>query len=211
MRLLVCDLKEGKSVENRIYMMNKKHTSFFKRLLNLLIKTGSEWKIILQDGATGMKAMNQYATPLIAICTAAAFFGSIINRQGADFEVALKISIITFLSIYGGVFLSVLLINKSLRFFNLPDNKDSSYTLVAYGITVYTAISAIIHLIPEFVLLWVCILYTGYLVSEGVKPLFKVRDEHKSGFVLLSSFIILASPFIIHYILKLIMPGFQVA
>lgn len=197
-------------VRKKYVRMNTKHSPFFKRLLNLFIKTGSEWKNIVQEDSTGIKAVNQYATPLISICTIAAFIGSLLNRQGADFEIALKISIITFLSIYGGMFLSVLLINKTLRFFNLAENKESSYTLVAYGISVYAAISAVTQLIPEFQLLWVCVIYTGYLVSEGVSPLFKVRDEHKSGFVLLSSAILLASPFIINFVLKKIMPGFQV-
>lgn len=182
-------------------------TKLFIRLKNLVIRTNNEWKNIAEEERKGKEVISQFSLPLIGFLTLATFVGSLFNNHGLDFETALKVSLSNFLSTYGSIYVAMLLINVAKPIFHLQTNNSKTLSFIGYAYGLYFAIEILTNLIPEFYLLRVLMLYTIFIIWEGVMPMFKVREEQRTGFALVCSIIILFTPWVIDYILKLIIPG----
>lgn len=181
--------------------------TLFIRLKNLVLFTNKEWKNIAEEEREGKDVINQFSLPLIGFLTLASFIGSLFNNQGFDFQTALKLSLTNFLSAYGSIYLAMLLINLAKPMFHLQTVSSKTLAFVGYAYALYFAIEILTNLFPEFYLLRILIIYTVFIIWEGVIPMFKVKEEQRTGFTLLSSLIILLIPFLLDYILKLIIPG----
>lgn len=177
------------------------------RLKNLVLSTSNEWKDIAEEEREGKEVISQFSLPLIGFLTLATFIGSIFNNHGFDFETALKVSLSNFLSAYGSIYVTMLLINVAKPIFHLQTISSKTLSFVGYAYGLYFAIEILTSLIPEFYLLRILILYTIFIIWEGVMPIFKVREEQRTGFALVCSIIILLTPWVLDYILKLIIPG----
>lgn len=185
--------------------MTKK--SVFIRLKNLLINTNKEWKNIADEDREGKEVISKFALPLIGFLTLASFVGSLFNNQIFDFEVSIKVALTDFLSAYGSVYLSMLLINLAKPLFHLQTNTSRTLSFVGYTYGLIFGIEILTNLFPEFYLLRILVVYTLFIIWEGVAPMFKVREEQRTGFALVCSLIILVLPFLLDYLLKLIIPG----
>ena len=67
----------------------------------------------------------------------------------------------------------------------------------------------LLALLPEFIFLWMFILYTFYIVWMGAHPYMKVKKEEQMKFTILASVIIVGTPFLIDRLLFLLMPGLR--
>lgn len=181
--------------------------ALFIRLKNLVLSTSNEWKNIADDKREGKDVIGQFSLPLLGFITIATFIGYSFNNQGFEFETAFKLSLSNFASAYGSIYVAMLLINLTKPIFHLQTNSSKALSFVGYAYGLYFAIEIITNLFPEFYLLRILILYTVFIVWEGVIPMFKVREEQRTGFALVCSIIILLTPWVLNYILKLIIPG----
>ncbi len=177
------------------------------RFKNLLIKTGNEWKDIAEDKLEGKEVINRFTLPLIALSTLATFIGNLINNEGLDFESALKVGLANFLSAFIAVHLSILIINLLKPTFHLTPDKNKTSTFVGYTYGLYLVIEIATGLIPEFYLLRILILYTVYIIWEGVVPVFKVREEQRTGFAFICALVILLIPYLLDKLLFMLIPG----
>lgn len=177
------------------------------RTKNLLISPDKEWSMILSDDDKGFKAVNNFALPLIALCTGAAFIGELISTTGVNFEQALIAGILSFFSSYVGIYLAMGIIRFFAPRFGVAQDTKTILTLVVYASAVYFVVEFITKLIPDLFFLRILALYLAYVVWEGVVPIMKVEDKHKGGFVLFCSFAILASPILSGYLLTFLLPN----
>lgn len=192
-------------VQTKTSALTKK--KLMARLVNLFVKTGTEWKNIAEEDREGKDVINNFTLPLMGFSTIAIFLGSLINNEGFDFETAIKISFTSFLSIYLSVYVSMFLINAIKSFFQLPSDNSKTLIFIGYAYALYIVIELITGLIPEFFMLKILILYTIYIVWEGVVPIFNIKEEQRTGFSLICVAILLVIPFIIDKILFYLIPG----
>lgn len=176
------------------------------RAKNMVLFPGKEWIAILESEEQGLKAVNLFALPLIALCTAAAFLGDLV-MMGFNFEHALIKGILTFGSSYVGLFLAMAIIQFLAPKFNVTQDRNKILTLVVYASTIFFVVEFVTHLIPELFFLKILALYLAFVVWEGVTPVFGLEESQKGGFVVFCSFVILASPALSNYLLTFLLPN----
>ena len=81
---------------------------------------------------------------------------------------------------------------------------------VGYSSALMFALNIVLILLPEFFFLRIFVLYTFYIVWEGAGPYMKIEEPERLKFVGITTAIILFTPFVIEFILSLLMPGLRV-
>lgn len=187
------------------FFMNYK--PIFYRLKNLLVSPSDEWRKIGGESVPGISVVHQYALPLIALCSIAAFFGTAIYLDGFNLEESLKKSLIVFTSLFASIYLSVGLIYFLMPRFNLLQDRNSLFVFVSYASSLIFAVKFITELFPELFFLKILNLYTAYIVWEGVSPMFKIDEAHKPGFVGYGALVIIAGNYLVSRFLLFLLPG----
>ncbi len=177
------------------------------RLKNLVLAPKKEWEVIAREERDGKEAIHQFSLPLIGFLTGASLLGILVNNQGFAVEFALKMALTDFLSAYGSVYLSAVLIHLVRHFFKWDSSYSQTFLFVGFAFGLTFAIKTITNLFPEFYMLRLLVLYTIYIVWEGVVPVFKIKDQQRHAFAMVCSVIILGIPFLLDYVLKLVIPG----
>ena len=134
------------------------------RLRNLILRPASEWEKIESEDKKLNNILSEFSLPLIAVATLATFLDYIINYQGFAVELALKQSLATFTSLFGGLYLVYLTLKFLLPYFGIAATNDYSFALAAYSSGLWYLINLISSLIPELLFLQLFSLYTLYIV-----------------------------------------------
>lgn len=184
-----------------------RYKTIFNRLKKLILSPSSEWEVIGSEDNQGISVVNQFALPLIALCTAAAFIGTSIYLDGFNLEEALKQSLLVFCSLYATVFLAMGVLYFLSPRFGIEQDKNRFFTFATYASSVIFAVKFVTELFPELFFLKILNLYTAYIIWEGVTPLLKVNEEQKPAFVVLASFVIIAGNYLMFRLLHLLLPG----
>lgn len=179
----------------------------FNRLKNLIVSPSAEWKAISKEELSGLNVVNQFALPLIAMSSLAAFIGTSIYLEGFNVEESLKKALLVFLSLLASVYVAVGVVYFLMPKFNLEQDRGRVFMFVAYASSVIFAVKFITELIPELFFLKILNLYTAYIVWEGVTPIFNVDEKDKPGFVVLAAFILIAGNYAVFRLLHLLLPG----
>ncbi|MDR1879375.1 MAG: YIP1 family protein [Tannerellaceae bacterium] len=153
----------------------------------------------------------RFVYPLIGLVTLSAFLGILFTRKEFDVELALKASIKTLVSSFGGFFLAAYLLNEVWAgFFGKEKDMKLCQRFVGYSSALMFALNTILLLLPEFFFLRIFILYTVYIVWEGAVPYMKVEEDIRLKFVAAATVFIVAIPELINTILFMLMPGLRI-
>lgn len=183
------------------------YRALFIRIKNLIVSPSSEWTVIAEEELTGVNVVHKYALPLIAFCSLAAFLGTAIYLEGFNVEESLKKALLIFCSLFFSVYVSMGALYYAMPRFGLNQNRDLVFKFVAYSSTVIFAVKFVTELIPELFFLKILVLYTAYIVWEGVTPIFNIDEKFKPGFVTLASLILIAGNYLVLKFLHLLLPG----
>ena len=135
------------------------------------------------------------------------FSGRIVSRKEFDLELALKSSIRTLVSSFGGFYLGAYLMNEIWQgIFKREKDLKLWLRFVGYSSSLMFALNIVLMLLPEFFFLRIFILYTFYIVWEGAGPYMGVEEIH-AQFVGFTTAIILLTPVVIEILLSMLMPG----
>lgn len=175
------------------------YKGLFNRIVTLISAPAKAWEDISKE-TDRQKVMNAFVYPLIGISGLAVFAGSFGNVTAANeaFTVAMRNCCATFISLFGGFFLSAYLsdlIGKKLL--NRTDEVELNRQFVGYAMVVVFALEIISGLFSISLLRWVLQFYTVFVVYEGARELMKVDEENLTRYSLIVSFFIIVCPAII--------------
>lgn len=140
--------------------------------------------------------------------TITAFLGVLFTQKEFNLELALKSSIRTLVSTFGGFYLSAYIMNEIWKgFFKRPDDMRLWQRFVGYSSALMFALNVLLTLLPEFFFLRIFVLYTFYIIWEGAEPYLGVEDASRLKFTSIATAVILVMPIAIELLLSLLMPG----
>lgn len=185
----------------------------FKQITNIIIRLifspANAWKEIKETGYDG-NIQKDYVLPLILTGTLAAVLGYSFNRS-FDIQAVIKIISIIFLSNYIGFFAAAYLIRLFIhKMYDQEIDWKRILHFTGYSFTVMLVINIIVGLIPvDAFFLKVFNIYTVVVVLHGSAVL-GITKEEQSRFAIAATIIILICPFIVKFLMNLMMPGMNV-
>ena len=187
------------------------YKKLFRTAILLIFKPSDGWKeLSTKQHETHESFLSGFVYPFIGLITLAAFAGILFTRKGFDLHIALKESIVVLLSLFGGFFLSSLIISELWKnIFHREHNIKLCQRFVGYSFSLTYCLTIVLSLLPEFFFLRFLLFYTIYIVWEGAVLYMKVTESEQFKFVCFATLIIIATPLAIEYTIGLLMPGLK--
>lgn len=193
------------------------YKALFKLIIAMISQPSRTWKMIEKryhnDGNIEVAPkdyelfLNRYLYPFIGIITLASFF-SRCAWQEFDLEIALKSSIVTFVSLFGGFYFTAYLLNEIWSGFYKKTRQLARFQLfVGFSAAVLYVLEIVRLLLHDFFFLYIFVFYTFYIVWEGVNIFLKIEDTMRMKMTVCASLLIVASPWFLSFIMSLLMPG----
>lgn len=187
------------------------YKDIFRWVILIISQPARAWEMLSEKEEKGEEFLTRFIYPLIGLLTVVAFLGILFTRKEFDVEFALKASIHTLVTGFGGFFLSAYLLNEIWSgYFKREKDSHLCRRFVGYSSSLMFTLDAVLMLIPEFFFLRVFVLYTFYIVWEGAPVYMQTDESERLKFVAISTFLILLVPYLIGFILDLLMPGLRV-
>lgn len=185
--------------------------NLFKTAISLIFKPANTWNELgKKQSDDHEKFLLGFVYPIIGLVTLSAFLGILLTRKVFDLQIALKESLVALFSVFGGFFLASWLINEVLRVvFHREPNYKLCQRFTGYSSSLLYCLNIVLSLIPEFFFLRLFVLYTIYMVWEGAVPYIDIKESEQLKFVSITTLIIIATPWIIEFILGWLMPGLR--
>ncbi len=180
------------------------YIELYLRAKNIIISPSLEWAIIRSENKDINGILSNYLLPLIGLCTISTFISFLINLQEINFELALKHSVVTFTSFFGGLFLAYAILCIIIPYY-YSASKPIIFSLVGYPSTLIIIIAILVNLLPDLVLLYLGSLYSYFIIWNGVKSLLGLKPNNALSISIIITFLIHFSPFLVYQIfLKLL-------
>ncbi len=170
------------------------------RVKKIVLSPQKEWITIKDENSTVRDLIMDYAGPLITLGSITLF----LRNLSLEYSLAgtLMTAMIYFISMFGSMYLSALIIVEMCDSFGIEKNKTKIFTLVIYSSIAFYLAQVVVNLHNQLSLLTVFSLYTVYLYWIGVGVYFEGLSKRKMGFVVISVFIIYISFLLLQYILS---------
>ena len=88
------------------------YKEIFRWVIAIISQPAKAWVLLAKKGETQEEFLSRFVYPLIGFVTVAAFLGVLFTRKEFDLELALKSSIRTLVSSFGGFYLGAYLMNE---------------------------------------------------------------------------------------------------
>ncbi|MBE6301091.1 MAG: YIP1 family protein [Parabacteroides distasonis] len=183
-------------------------SEIFKIIVAIISQPTKTWEMLAKKDENEDAFLSRFIYPLIGIVSVAAFVGVLFTRKEFDVELALKSSIRTLVSVFGGFYVASYVLNEFWQgLFNREKDLKLCQCFVGYASSLMFALNIVLTLLPEFFFLRIFVLYTFYIIWEGATPYMQVNETERMKFVGISTTLILLTPWIIEIILSMLMPG----
>ena len=148
----------------------------FKNIFNWVIliisQPGKAWDTLSKKEEKTEDFLEQFLYPLVGLVTITAFLGVLFTQKEFSLELALKSSIRTLVSTFGGFYLSAYIMNEVWKgFFKRESDMPLWQRFVGYSSALMFALNVLLTLLPEFFFLRIFILYTFYIIYRNIKNL----------------------------------------
>lgn len=175
------------------------YKELFNRVVLLISSPAQAWQEIVKE-EDRKKVMSAFVYPMIGLCGLSVFIGTFIgNTAGVSaFQIAMTRCCATFVSLFGGFFLSSYLTNLlGQRMLGRGDEKELNQQFVGYGMVVTLVLDIISGLFSISLLRWILQFYTVFVVYEGARSLMEVDEKSLTRYSLIVSLIIIVCPSLI--------------
>lgn len=173
-------------------------------ILKLILKPEKAWQEIEYREESQEVFFNDYLYPLFGLITITTFVGSMWIGAGGGVGYALRNVIVVLTALFGGFHIGAFVMNEVyLKFEQLRDERRVRL-FVGYSSAVVYLLYLVMPLIPGVEILWLLIVYTFYLVKEGVIHFLKIPGDRQSNFVLIGFGVVVLSPILIGAILGMV-------
>ena len=186
------------------------YSDIFKLVVAIISQPGKTWESLSKREEDNEDFLSRFVYPLIGIVAVTAFLGILFTRKEFDVELALKSSIRTLVATFGGFYLASYLLNELWQgVFNRDKDMQLCQRFVGYASSLMFTLNIVLTLLPEFFFLRIFGLYTFYIVWEGAVPYMQIEEANRMKFVGYTTGLILLTPWIIEFVLSLLMPGLR--
>lgn len=190
---------------------NDMYKEIIKWVIALISQPAKAWEALTRKDEENDAFLTRFVYPLIGLVTLAAFLGVMFTRKEFDLELALKSSIKTLVSSFGGFYVAAYLLNEIRQsLFKQAKDLKLCQRFVGYSSSVMYTLNIILMLLPEFFFLRIFVLYTVYVVWEGAPVYMHVEEKDRLKFVGIATALILLVPTVIDIVLFMLMPGLRV-
>jgi len=174
----------------------------------IIFSSNTAWDEIVAEKVLADIIRKQYIYPWIVVAVASAFLFNLIYASDRVFETSILNAIITALSLFGGYFASNLICFAYLKRTN-PDlaSKTSCETLIAYSYTIIILIEIVTIMIPSLFFLRILSIFIAYVLWEGCRAIWMLKEEDRGNIVLVFSVVIIFIPIIITKIIHWMLPN----
>lgn len=176
------------------------YKELFNRVLLLISSPARAWEEISCE-ADKRKVLSAFVYPLIGFCGLSVFIGCFIgNTAEANdaFQVAMTKCCATFVSLFGGFFLSSYLANLlGQKLWGRDNQFELCQQFVGYAMVVTFVLQIVSGLFAIFILQWILQFYTIYVVYEGSRVLMNVEEKDTTKYSLVISVLIIVCPVLI--------------
>jgi len=191
--------------------MKAMFNEIYKRLTGLILKPGETWEELSRQEKRQETFLSRFIYPMIGLISLSAFLGIFFTRKEFDFEIAVKITIRTLISVSGGFFMGAYLLNEVWKgVFKQPKNAELCRFFVGYSSSLMFVLNIVTALLPEFFFLQIIVLYTVYIIWEGSIYFLNVAEKVRLKFTIIASLIVVVTPFVIEQALRMLMPGLRI-
>lgn len=144
--------------------------------------------------------LNRYLYPLFGIIALTSFIGGLIVQDG-DVQNALKSTIISLVTVYGGYYIGSYILNEYLPRLGISKDEPKVQQFVGYASALIYALFIILPFFSDFFILWIFALYTAYIVYSGYGLYIIGKEETRMSFTGIATALILLTPAAINKIL----------
>ena len=191
--------------------MQKMFKELFRITISLIFRPSEAWAELRKERKDDdERFLSGFVYPFIGMISIAAFLGVLLARKEFDLQIALKATIMTVLTFFGGFFLASYLLNELwFSVFHRERNMGLCRKFIGYASALMFSLNIIHCLLPAYFFLPYFSLYTIYIVWEGAVPYMEVSDSEQFKFVVIATVIILLMPVVLKFIFELLMPGLR--
>lgn len=187
------------------------YKEIIKQIIAIISQPAKAWNVLANKKESDDDFLTRFVYPLIGLLTLVAFVGILFTRKEFDLELALKSSIKTLVSAFGGFYLAVYIMNELWQsVFKRTKDMKLWQRFVGYSSSLMFALKFVLMLLPEFFYLGIFFLYTFYIIWEGAIVYMKVEEDERLKFVGFTTAVVLLAPILIEVVLFLLMPGLRV-
>ena len=180
----------------------------FKQAWGIIVSTNAVWDKIVSEKVPVKTIRTTYVYPWIVISCVLMFLFCYIYASGKAFELAIINTIIETISLAGGYFISNLICFAYLKKYkpNLASKPDCE-RLIAYSFTVIILIEIITIVAPSLFFLKILCMYIAYLLWEGCRAIWLLKEDDRGDIVLVFSITIIFVPIIIDKLIHWMLPN----
>ena len=180
----------------------------FKRAWGIITSGNATWDRIAEERKPVSAIRKQYIYPWIILCVVLVFLFDTLYASERSIEKGILSVIVTSLSMLGGYFISNILCFLYLKKYQAElASKVESETIVAYSYTIIILLEILIAIIPSLFFLRILSMFVGYMVWEGCRAMWKLKEDERGNIVLIFSIIIIFIPIIISRIIHMMLPN----
>lgn len=185
----------------------------FKRLWDLLSTPAKAWKVISIEESKGKPYLKEFFYPLIGFASITSFINPFI-KGGLTINQMAWNGIQSALVVFGSGFFGFMLASRLLdwifvRWFDQKPDLKKAEILAAYSSAPILAISLLTRLISEFFFMKVFFLYIFAVIWEAATNFYSIDEKQQGRFTGAAGAVILLSPLVIEFLLRLILPGLK--
>lgn len=182
--------------------------NMFKRAWDIVVSGNAIWSKISEEKKPISVIRKEYIYPWIILCVVLVFLFNTIYASEKSIETGILSVIVTSLSMIGGYFISNILCLLYLKKYK-PElaSKNECETIVAYSYTIIVLIEILIAVIPSLFFLRILSMFVGYVVWEGCRAVWLLKEDERGSIVLIFSIIIIFIPIIINRVIHMMLPN----
>ncbi len=182
--------------------------NIFRTAWGLVVSTKATWDVIGAAGVRARAVRREYVFPLAAVAVAVSFVFGFVYTEERMFEAAVLHAIIAAASLFGGYlvanFFCYLFLRKTRP--DLADKNDCEI-VAGYSFTTILLIEILTTVFPNLFFFKILNIFTAYLVWEGCRVIWMLKDEERGNIVLLFSVVIIFVPVVIRQLLRWMLPN----
>lgn len=165
----------------------------YKRLVSILLRPSQAWSEIADEGDE-VDVLSAYFYPLMGLAGLVSFIAYFVTGYVADpsqpfalFKDAIIGCCVTCVPVFLSFFVSAFVLAKAAKsLFGVSVGQSGIYKLLAYSMTVLFVTYTVLAFPIDFkILVWLCQVYTIFIIWEGCGRLFDFDDNRRLVFTVM--------------------------
>jgi hypothetical protein len=180
------------------------YKTIIRTVFQLIVSPKAAWQSIAEREENHQEFLNGFLYPVFGIVALASFVGGLWFVPDGGLQSALKQTIVNTVTVFGGFYLSAYLLNELAPRLSLVKSLLDWQRFAGYASVVVYVLFVILAFAPDFLIAWLFVFYTVYIVFAGADAYWDVPDSNVMNFTVTASLLLILAPLSIYGILGLL-------